>query len=158
MLEITLAQWAALTPALSYAASCFFFESIDALGLFKKYRILPTDEETRLNRVSRTTVLRHVIVYHIFLTMGALAFNEIVPPAVESKGCLGSLQYWIAFFEEFYSKNTTLVMCLAWTARLLWLVGRQFLALAVTDAWVFWWHYFTHKNTWLYRKRLSVFH
>lgn len=153
MLGITLAQWAALTPALSYVVSSVFFETIDALHIFQKYRILPIEVESKANRVSRSTVLLHVVIYHIVLTAGALFFTELFPPPVDCESCTGSLVFWESLIQPLlHGTQFQDTRWLSWAARLSWLAGRQFLALAITDAWVFWWHYFTHKNAWLYRK------
>lgn len=156
MSDITPAQWAALTPALSYILSSVFFETIDALHIFRKHRILPIEIESKANRVSRSTVLLHVTIYHIFLTAGALVFAELFPPPADCESCTGSLLFWDSLIQPLLQGTQLDTRWLSWTARLGWLAGRQFLALAITDAWVFWWHYLTHKNAWLYRKRCLI--
>lgn len=152
--QITAEQWAASAQAISYWVVCAFYELIDYIGLCPQYRIRPSDEESRKNTVSRDTVFRHMVVYHITTSITIFLQYKIIPPGVERDGDFGTMQWLQKYLADTVPilPERLLLRGLVWILRLSYLLIRQFLALVILDTWVFWGHYVLHKNPWLYRK------
>ncbi|KAK0623892.1 hypothetical protein B0T14DRAFT_190928 [Immersiella caudata] len=159
-LGMTLVQWVALSPAVAYFGTAFFYDAVDALGLFPQHRIRPSDEECKKNLASRSAVFRHMVLYHAIGTAFLLVAGEISPPPVAKQGGVGTLEWFSAALETLFGwqGGSDVNNYSSWVLRVAYLLARQFAALVILDTWVFWCHYFEHQVPWLYRKIHSVHH
>ncbi|KAK4450477.1 hypothetical protein QBC34DRAFT_424629 [Podospora aff. communis PSN243] len=159
-LGMTLAHWVALSPAIAYFGTAFFYDAVDALGLFPQHRIRPSDEECKKNLTSRSHVFRHMVVYHAIGTALLLVGGEMSPPPVAKPGSVGTLEWFAVVLKAAFEweRDSSAVYYWSWILRAAYLAARQFAALVFLDTWVFWCHYFEHQIPWLYRKIHSVHH
>lgn len=152
---LTTSQWAALSPAISYFCGSLFFQTLETFKIGEQYRLVPTDEELKRNRVSRTAVIAHALVYHSITTTLALIFVDLFPPLKECQHCFGSYSYFetsIAALLGNKEHGSIQLAALSWLARLIYLGVRQFGAFFIFDTWLYWTHYFSHHNRWWFSK------
>lgn len=152
---LTTSQWAALSPAVSYFCGSLFFQTLETFKIGEQYRLVPTDEELKRNRVSRAAVIAHALVYHSITTTLALIFVDLFPPLKECQHCFGSYSYFetsIAALLGNKEHGSIQLAALSWLARLIYLGVRQFGAFFIFDTWLYWTHYFSHHNRWWFSK------
>ncbi|CAI7647045.1 unnamed protein product [Penicillium palitans] len=158
---LTTSQWAALSPAVSYFCGSLFFQTLETFKIGEQYRLVPTDEELKRNRVSRAAVIAHALVYHSITTTLALIFVDLFPPLKECQHCFGSYSYFetsIAALLGNKEHGSIQLAALSWLARLIYLGVRQFGAFFIFDTWLYWTHYFSHHNRWWFKHIHSKHH
>lgn len=151
--KITNPQWAALSQAIAYWTVSAFYEFIEIFGLFRQYRVQPSEEECKKNLVPRGVVFRHMLFYHATTVAFLLVAFELLPPPTASLHGVGSLSWCYSSLIKLFPMlvGTSFINPLSWIVRITYLASRQFLALVILDAWVFWGHYVLHKSPWIYR-------
>lgn len=154
------AQLTAVIPVSSYWLSATFYELLDYFDLFLEYRLQPTEEERRRNVPSKAHVIRTVLTLHVSqLLLGfAMDYFEISSAGDETSAPWADLIWgYYAPHEPSTHSLTANISLLLQTIipnilYALFLLGRQLLALALIDTWVFWFHFTAHKVPWIYRK------
>ena len=155
------AQLTAAIPVSSYWLSATFYELLDYFDLFPEYRLQPTEEERRRNVPSKAHVIKTVLTLHVGqLLLGfAMDYLDIGSAGDETSAWWADL-IWSYYAHE-PSTHSLTANILLHMQRIIptilhatFLLGRQLLALAVIDTWVFWFHFTAHKVQWLYRKRI----
>lgn len=154
--SLTTSQWAALSPVLSYLAATTFFSTLELFNVWNQHRVYPTEEETKRNKVSRSAVITHAVLYHSVTTTLALVFVKVLPPLQECQTCFGSYAYWHSTISEILGINGNSVTVLSWLMRLAYLGVRQFIAFFIFDTWLYWTHLFAHRNRWWFSKSLPL--
>jgi len=154
------AQLTAVIPVSSYWLSATFYELLDYFDLFPEYRLQPTEEERRRNVPTKAHVIKTVLTLHgSQLLLGfVMDYLEIGSAGDETSA------WWADLIWSYYqphqpsthssSANILLQRITPTIIHALFLLGRQLLALAVIDTWVFWFHFTAHKVQWIYRKRI----
>jgi sterol desaturase/sphingolipid hydroxylase (fatty acid hydroxylase superfamily) len=85
----------------------------------------------------------------------SLVLVEVAPPLKECRDCFGSLLYWqsaITRYPIIQEQDPAVLIGLSYLARAIYLIGRQIIAFAIFDTWLFWAHYFAHQNRWWFSK------
>ena len=79
---------AILLPTIVYAIAGGFFHLLDVYNLFSQYRIHPSEDELKRNRVTKWQVLQAVIRYHVMqISIGLLLNVGNGPPMVGDESC-----------------------------------------------------------------------
>ena len=79
---------AIVLPTIVYAVAGGFFHLVDVYNLFSQYRIHPSEDEIKRNRVTKWQVLQAVVRYHIMqISTGLLLNMDNGPPMVGDEGC-----------------------------------------------------------------------
>lgn len=155
------AQLTAIIPVSSYWLTATFYEFLEYFDILAQYRLQPTEEERRRNVPSRAHVIKTVLTLHAYqLLLGfAVDWLEIGEAGDETAA------RWAKRILSYYPPHHPSIE--SWHASILlqriipiviygaFLLGRQILALAVIDTWVFWFHYTAHKVQWIYREHIS---
>lgn len=152
--NLTTSQWAALSPVISYILGTTFFSILEAFNIWEQHRVYPTEEETKRNKVSRSAVITHAVLYHSTTTALALVFVKVLPPLQECSDCFGSYAYWRSSVSELLGitdHESIQLTTLSWLARLTYLGVRQFIAFFIFDTWLYWTHLFAHRNRWWFK-------
>ncbi|KAG5932553.1 hypothetical protein E4U53_001271 [Claviceps sorghi] len=152
--SLTTSQWAALSPVMSYILGTVFFTVLETFNIWSQYRIFPRQEETKRNKVSRSAVITHAVLYHSVTTTLALVFVKLVPPLEECRDCFGSYLHWHASMSAFLGitdQESVQLAILSWLTRLTYLGLRQFMAFFIFDTWLYWTHLFAHRNRWWFK-------
>ena len=153
------AQLTAVVPVSSYWLSATFYELLDYFDLFPEYRLQPTEEERRRNVPSKSHVIKTVLTLHVCqLILGlAMDFLEVGSAGDETSAWWADLiwSYFPPRQPSTHLSGNRLQQIIPTIIHASFLLGRQLLALAVIDTWVFWFHFTAHKVQWIYRKRIS---
>ncbi|OQE21391.1 hypothetical protein PENSTE_c012G00757 [Penicillium steckii] len=158
------AQLTAIIPVSSYWLTATFYELLEYFDILAQYRLQPTEEERRRNVPSRAHVIKTVLTLHAYqLLLGfAVDWLEIGEAGDETAA------RWAKHILSYYPPHHPSIE--SWHASILlqriipiviygaFLLGRQILALAVIDTWVFWFHFTAHKVQWIYRNIHSIHH
>ena len=79
---------AIVLPTIVYAVAGGFFHLLDVYNLFSQYRIHPSEDELKRNRVTKWEVLQTVIRYHVMqISIGLLLNIGNGPPMVGDESC-----------------------------------------------------------------------
>lgn len=143
-------QAAAVLPVISYWVMCGLFEAIEHFGLFKKYKIYPTEEEQKRNIAPKSQVIRYVFIQQTIQTIFALVMASWDNPAPIANDAFGQTLYFRKLLKDAPALQPWEQVFLAWCLRLTYLAVRQFAAFIVYDAWSYIVHYVEHNNTFLY--------
>lgn len=152
------AQLTAVIPVSSYWLSATFYELLAYFDLFPEYRLQPTEEEHRRNIPSKAHVIKTVLTLHVGQLLLGFVMDYL---GIGSAGDETSA-WWTDLIWSYYPPHHPSTY--SWDSQILlqriastiihvsFLLGRQLLALAVIDTWVFWFHFTAHKVQWIYRK------
>ncbi len=154
--NLTIAQWAALSPAISYWTVASSYEVTVILDLFPQYRVLPSEEERKKNTVSKGDVVRYMLMYHVVSSTLLLLTANGPPTLVQGTTAFGTLpRFRASLIHTVGIQNDVLLAGVSWTLRASFLALKQLIALVVLDTYNFWGHYTLHKVPWLYRMSSS---
>ena len=79
---------AIVLPTIVYAVAGGFFHLLDVYNLFSQYRIHPSEDELKRNRVTKWQVLQAVVRYHVMqISIGLLLNMGNGPPMVGDESC-----------------------------------------------------------------------
>ncbi|KAL8959297.1 MAG: hypothetical protein Q9193_003820, partial [Seirophora villosa] len=79
---------AIVLPTIVYAVAGGFFHLLDTYELFGNYRIHPTEDELKRNRITRWECLKGVVRYHVIqISIGLLLNHGASPPMVGDEAC-----------------------------------------------------------------------
>ena len=79
---------AIILPTIVYAVAGGFFHLLDVYKLFSRYRIHPSEDELKRNRVTRWQVLQVVVRYHVMqISIGLILNMGNGPPMVGDESC-----------------------------------------------------------------------
>ena len=79
---------AIVLPTIVYAVAGGFFHLLDVYNLFSQYRIHPSEDELKRNRVTKWQVLQAVVRYHVMqISIGLLLNIGNGPPMVGDESC-----------------------------------------------------------------------
>lgn len=79
---------AIVLPTIVYVIAGGFFHLLDVYNLFSQYRIHPSEDELKRNRVTKWQVLQAVVRYHVMqISIGLLLNMGNGPPMVGDKSC-----------------------------------------------------------------------
>ena len=79
---------AIVLPTIVYAVAGGFFHLLDVYNLFSQYRIHPSEDELKRNRVTKWQVLQAVVRYHVMqISIGLLLSLGNEPPMVGDESC-----------------------------------------------------------------------
>lgn len=146
-MALSLAQWAALSPQITYWVTCAFFETLIYFNLFSQYRVFLPETKPK-NIVSKFVVLRYMICNHLLTSLFLLLVVDQIP-----SNPFSALPTFATLFEgTLIEKHSMSKKWAPQLVRIAYLASRQFIALVVVDSWQFWCHFTMHKVTWLYRE------
>lgn len=145
-------QAAAIVPVITYWSLCVLFETIEYFGLFKKFKIYPTEEEQKKNIAPKSQVIRYVMIQQTIQMIFALVMTSWENPDPIPDDAFGQTLYFRMLLEGSQALQPIEVTFLAWCLRLIYLAVRQFAAFLVFDAWSYFVHYVEHNNAYIYSK------
>ncbi|ETS82464.1 hypothetical protein PFICI_04340 [Pestalotiopsis fici W106-1] len=156
---LSMAQWAAVSPALTYLIVSSFYETLYHFNAFPQYCLVRSEEETRRTPVPKLRVLQYVASYNIAITCVLLVLPDVTPSSPKNA-------YDVTFVAQlerlplgdFILGHGLALSCLTWLFTSALFCLRMFLAFVVLDTWAFWCHWFQHKNAWLYRNTHALHH
>ena len=147
---LTDGQAAAIVPVITYWSLCVLFEAIEYFGLFKKYKIYPTEEEQKKNIAPKSQVIRYVMIQQTVQMIFALVMTSWENPDPTPDDAFGQTLYFQKLLEGSQALQPMEATFLAWCLRLTYLAVRQSVAFIVYDAWSYFVHYVEHNNTYIY--------
>ncbi|CAI5756770.1 unnamed protein product [Candida verbasci] len=142
---------ALIAPIIAYWSYSTFFHLIDVYELAEKYRIHPSEEELKRNKVTVNEVIKDVILQHCIQTIVGLIvyyFDPIPMTGFEMFEMWKLKQEWpsvsdnLIYFYYMYGKSTIKLM----------------IAITIIDSWQYWLHRIMHMNKTLYRRFHSRHH
>ncbi|CAK9435671.1 uncharacterized protein LODBEIA_P03980 [Lodderomyces beijingensis] len=143
---------ALISPIVAYWSYSMFFHIIDVYELAEKFRIHPSEDELRRNKVTLHEVIRDVVLQHIIQTVVGLAvfYFDAAPLTGYEYHTMWQLKQalpsWVPDQAIYYGYMYA------------WPLLRLCLASVVIDSWQYWLHRLMHVNRALYRRFHSRHH
>ena len=159
------AHLALLLPVVAYWAVSFMYHVIDTYDLLPKYRLHPSAEVSKKNRVGRWECLRDVIIQQVLQTAAGLLYIQF-SPAEQTTTAVNDIEIWTLRIKRLPQGSPLLLASLGldtltfadWEIRLanavhyvLYPALQFIIAIAVIDTWQYFLHRFMHTNRWCYR-------
>ncbi|EDK42542.1 protein SUR2 [Lodderomyces elongisporus NRRL YB-4239] len=144
---------ALIAPIVAYWTYSSFFHFIDVYELAEKYRIHPSEEELKRNKVTVHEVVRDVILQHVIQTVVGLTVFYF--DATQLTG-FELYTMWQLKHNHLPSWVPNLVLYYGYMYG--WSFLRLCVAFLVIDTWQYWLHRFMHVNKTLYRRFHSRHH
>ncbi|KAI5951281.1 SUR2 [Candida jiufengensis] len=143
---------ALIAPIIAYWTYSSFFHIIDVYELAEQYRIHPSEEELKRNKVTLHEVIKDVIIQHIIQTIVGLAVYYMDPVPVTGHETYIMWQLKHNYFSFLPDSLIYYGYMYGWSFL------RLCIAITIIDTWQYWLHRLMHVNKTLYRKFHSRHH
>ncbi|KAI3406776.2 SUR2 [Candida oxycetoniae] len=144
---------ALIAPIVAYWTYSSFFHIVDVYELAEKYRIHPSEDELKRNKVTLHEVVRDVILQHVIQTVAGLTvyYFDATPQTGFEFYTMWQLKhnYLPSFVPDFVVYYGYMYG---------WSFLRLCLAILIIDTWQYWLHRLMHVNKALYRRFHSRHH
>lgn len=144
---------ALIAPIVVYWSYSMFFHVIDVYELAEKYRIHPSEDELKRNKVTLHEVVRDVILQHIIQTIVGLVVFYFDPTPMT-----GYEYYTMWQLKHHYLPSFVPDVVVYYGYMYGWSLLRLCIAITIIDTWQFWLHRLMHVNKTLYRRFHSRHH
>lgn len=144
---------ALIAPIIAYWTYSMFFHIIDVYELAEKYRIHPSEDELKRNKVTLHEVVRDVILQHVIQTFVGLVVFYFDPTPMT-----GYEYYTMWQLKHHYLPKFVPDLVVYYGYMYGWSLLRLCIAITIIDTWQFWLHRLMHVNKTLYRRFHSRHH